>query len=36
MDEDMSPSFLATFLGTGRNGIVGGHWTVLGITGMFW
>jgi hypothetical protein len=36
MDEDMSPSFLAMFLVTGRNGIVGGNWTVLGIMGMFW
>jgi hypothetical protein len=36
MDEDMSPSFLTTFLVTGRNGIVGGDWTVLGIMGMFW
>jgi len=36
VDEDMSPSFLAMFLVTGRNGIVGGDWTVLGIMGIFW
>jgi hypothetical protein len=33
MDEDMSPIFLAMFLVTRRNGIVGGDWTVLGIMG---
>jgi len=36
MDEDMSPSFLAMFLVTLRNGIVGGDWAVLGVMGMFW
>ena len=36
MDEDMSPSFAAMFLGTERNRIVGGDWTVLGVLGMFW